>query len=99
MPTECEHGVVLDWGDFGGEDSRGDECSQCAALLAAAHAEKHRALHADFVAVIDETAHRVDADPDVLASRLVHLVVLHGLLPETEPHEHWGGTDPDGDQP
>ena len=47
---------------------------------------KHRSLYGDFFATIDASltvgGHLRD-DPEVLANRLVHLVVLHGLLPET----------------
>lgn len=29
MPTECEHGKILDWGDFGGPDSTPQDCDEC----------------------------------------------------------------------
>ena len=29
MPVECEHGVTIDWGDFGGDDPQHQECPQC----------------------------------------------------------------------
>jgi hypothetical protein len=29
MPTECEHGNVIDWGDFGPEDGPLPECPEC----------------------------------------------------------------------
>lgn len=31
MPVECEHGRILDWGDFGGEDSKPETCETCEA--------------------------------------------------------------------
>lgn len=29
LPYECEHGRILDWGDFGGEGSLPEECEKC----------------------------------------------------------------------
>lgn len=29
MPYECEHGAVLDWGDFGPDNVAGDGCAEC----------------------------------------------------------------------
>src|SRR5690606_8766791 len=29
MPTECDHGVVVDWGDFGPEDEEAPRCVDC----------------------------------------------------------------------
>lgn len=29
MPTQCEHGRYIDWGDFGPADSWGQGCEQC----------------------------------------------------------------------
>ncbi len=49
MPVECEHGVVLDWGDFGPDLSdQPNPCAVCAAqalvhryLSTACHHEHH----------------------------------------------------------
>ena len=34
MPVECEHGKIIDWGDFGAEDgsSPPEECLPCETL-------------------------------------------------------------------
>lgn len=32
MPLECEHGNVIDWGDFGPDDDTTPCCSQCDVL-------------------------------------------------------------------
>lgn len=29
MPTECEHGRIRDWGDFGGHDPKPQPCDVC----------------------------------------------------------------------
>jgi hypothetical protein len=29
MPIECEHGTVIDWGDFGPEDGPEPTCPEC----------------------------------------------------------------------
>lgn len=29
MPVECEHGKILDWGDFGGDDAVPEPCDTC----------------------------------------------------------------------
>ena len=45
---------------------------------------KHEALRADFYSVLHGEGDLLPpAIADVVADRLVHLVVLHGLLPET----------------
>ena len=44
---------------------------------------KHEALKADFVAILDD-AIIGSTSLSAIADRLVHLVVLHGLLPETD---------------
>lgn len=44
---------------------------------------KHDALKADFAHLIDDWRHSTyDEDATNLVNRLVHMVVLHGLLPE-----------------
>jgi hypothetical protein len=29
MPSECRHGKIFDWGDFGGEDFAPETCDEC----------------------------------------------------------------------
>lgn len=29
LPLECEHGNIIDWGDFGPDDGRLPACDQC----------------------------------------------------------------------
>ena len=29
LPVECEHGKVMDWGDFGPDDGDPEFCSEC----------------------------------------------------------------------
>lgn len=32
MPIECPHGVIVDWGDFGGDDEKHPACPACDAI-------------------------------------------------------------------
>lgn len=29
MPTECPHGTIIDWGDFGPDDGQPETCDEC----------------------------------------------------------------------
>lgn len=44
----------------------------------------HIRLRNDFRDLLARDGLNADLHPEVIANRLVHLVVLHGLLPETE---------------
>jgi hypothetical protein len=42
MPSECEHGRIFDWGDFGGEDSQPEDCLDCSKAPTSVWCEEHR---------------------------------------------------------
>jgi hypothetical protein len=43
LPVECEHGMVLDWGGFGGEDRKPERCDKCGSSNWLATASKEAA--------------------------------------------------------
>lgn len=76
LPTECPHGVVLDWGDFGpssgNEYDPGNECRRCdeeAWLTAVARVEKYV---------------KANVSPDFRMVVHWHLTHFLGLMPEDE---------------
>lgn len=52
MPYECEHGVVVDWGDFGSEDEpKRPRCERCDAAR-----ERRSERRADLAAALRDAA-------------------------------------------
>ncbi len=49
LPTECEHGVVIDWGDFGPSDDARPSCARCDADRQAAAEDYESRLRAQRV--------------------------------------------------
>lgn len=58
MPTECPHGKVVDWGDFGGHDPKPQPCDVCDARPTLAETvEAAIELHDQALGLLGEARH------------------------------------------